>query len=61
MTWWQVFICFWVYGIGARVDDRLSQDNDFKHGVGLVLRILVWLIFTVGAWVLVDAWAGISW
>jgi hypothetical protein len=61
MTWWQVFIVFWVYGIGARVDDRLSQDRDFKHGVGLAMRIFVWAGFTVGAWLLVSTWAGITW
>lgn len=61
MTWWQVLLTFWVYGTGVRVDEKLSQDKDFKHGVGLVLRIIVGLAFTVGAWLLVSTWAGISW
>lgn len=61
MTWWQAFICFWLCGVGTRVDEKLSQDSDFKYGIGLVLRIFVWLCFTVGAWALVDTWAGISW
>lgn len=61
MTWWQALICFWVYGTGARVDEKLSQDADFRHGVGFVLRLLVNAGFTAGALILLDTWAGISW
>lgn len=61
MTWWQVVLTFWVVGVGARVDDRLNQDSDFKSGLGLVMRLVVYLIFMVGAWLMIDAWAGISW
>lgn len=61
MTWWQVFITFWVVGVGARVDEQLKQDREFTYGVGLAIRIGVDLAFTVGALLLVSTWAGISW
>lgn len=61
MTWWQVLLTFWVVGIGTRVDEKLSQDDDFKSGMGLAMRVGVYLIFMVGAWLMVNAWAGISW
>lgn len=61
MTWWQVFITFWVVGVGARVDEKLKQDREFTRGAGLAIRIGVDLAFTVGAWLLVSTWAGISW
>ena len=61
ITWWQVLIVFFVYGTGARLDEKLSQDSDFRHGAGLLLRIISVAAFTVGAWLLLNTWAGISW
>ena len=61
MTWWQVLLTFWVVGIGTRLDEKLNQDREFKYGMGLAMRVGVYLIFMAGAWLMVNAWAGVTW
>lgn len=63
ITWWQVLIVFFLVGLQARLDEKLSQDPDFKRGVGLLLRFVVTTAIYVGAWLLLGAWVpgGINW
>lgn len=61
MTWWQVFIVFWIVGFSSRLDEKLKQDREFRYGLGLAIRFVIDLALTVGAWLLVSTWAGISW
>lgn len=61
IAWWQVFIVFWIVGLSSRLDEKLSQDADFKRGAGLLLRFIVTTAIWVGAWILLGAWTEIHW
>lgn len=62
IAWWQVIIVFFLVALQARLDEKLSQDSEFRHGVGLLMRFVVTSAIYVGAWVLLDTWTGgISW
>lgn len=57
MTWWQAFLVFTIYGTGARVDALLYTESDF----GWFARLIINLPFTVGAYLLINTWAGLYW